>query len=430
MAVPLLLGLVLAEAGLATLSIRSRSQQTRRRLAVRAAALGILVLLVIIGGIQWGLRYYALALWLFILLAVTIAAVRFERGSGHRPRDRRIVLNALAVSGVTFLAISPALVFPEYSPLEPTGAFAVATSADTLTDPRRMEPYADSGELRSVNVGYWYPDLVDEASDRTFPLVVFSHGGTGIRTGNESLFLDLASHGYVVASIDHPHHSLFTTDNSGSRTWIDWGYFGDLRKENARAAPQRSHAYYEEWMTVRMGDVSFVLDHLLAEAGREASAEVYRLIDTERIGVGGHSLGGSAALGIGRARDDVRAVIALESPFMADIRGVRDGRFIWEEADYPLPVLLVYSDSAWSHLGEWPQYAKNHELLSAESATVVNLHIAGVGHLGLTDLALASPVLTWLLDGERARDARGALASLNEASLEFLDAHLKDPERR
>ncbi len=48
-----------------------------------------------------------------------------------------------------------------------------------------------------------------------------------------------------------------------------------------------------------------------------------------RIGVMGHSLGGSAALCIGRQRPDVQAVLALESPFMCDIEGVRMGNLFY-----------------------------------------------------------------------------------------------------
>jgi hypothetical protein len=67
-------------------------------------------------------------------------------------------------------------------------------------------------------------------------------------------------------------------------------------------------------------------------------------VDTDHIGMMGHSLGGSAALGIGRQRDEVNAVIALEAPFLYDIVGVEDGEFVFVDADYPTPVLNVYSD--------------------------------------------------------------------------------------
>lgn len=78
-------------------------------------------------------------------------------------------------------------------------------------------------------------------------------------------------------------------------------------------------------MELRTDDLNFVLDKIIEQAAdTNKEMKVYSLIDKERIGAMGHSLGGSAALGIGRQRNDVAAVIALESPFLCDIQGVND----------------------------------------------------------------------------------------------------------
>jgi predicted dienelactone hydrolase len=37
-------------------------------------------------------------------------------------------------------------------------------------------------------------------------VVVFSHGAFGVRNSNTTTFLELASRGFIVASIDHPYH--------------------------------------------------------------------------------------------------------------------------------------------------------------------------------------------------------------------------------
>ena len=103
-------------------------------------------------------------------------------------------------------------------------------------------------------------------------------------------------------------------------------------------------------MGIRTGDINFVIDYALSQAASSDPNHVYALIDTTTIGVMGHSLGGSAALGIGRTRHDVGAVIALESPFLCDIVGVNNGEFVWNEETYPTPVLNIYSDSSWGHL--------------------------------------------------------------------------------
>jgi pimeloyl-ACP methyl ester carboxylesterase len=150
-------------------------------------------------------------------------------------------------------------------------------------------------------------------------------------------------------------------------------------------------------------------------------------VDTDHIGMMGHSLGGSAALGIGRQRAEIKAVIALEAPFLYDIVGVEDGEFVFVNAVYPTPVLNVYSDDSWDDLAEWAQYARNYALLSDPDATAFNLHISGVGHLALTDLALSSPFLVRILDrSPMARQPEEALQIINRISLQFLDHFLKN----
>ncbi|GIV65655.1 MAG: hypothetical protein KatS3mg047_0048 [Bellilinea sp.] len=120
-------------------------------------------------------------------------------------------------------------------------------------------------------------------------------------------------------------------------------------------------------------------------------------------------------------------MIALEPPFLYDIVGVGDDRFVWLDQEYPVSFLNIYSDSAWGHLSEWAQYAKKDELLSAASENMVNLYLSGRGHFSLTDLSLASRLLVRLLDGSKpSRDRVEYLCEVNQICLEFLNHYLKD----
>lgn len=350
---------------------------------------------------------------LVLLPGLGIVAVGLK-GSGFRRVGLILVL--------VLLVATPFVLFPPHRPLPATGPHGVATARDTYTDMRRLDPFSGRGEERRVNVAFWYPQVVSRGE--TFPLVVFSHGGLGTETSNESLFLELASHGYVVASIGHPYHALWTRGEDGHTTLVSWEYFGELQREDAKADRQQSYRYYQKWMATRTGDINVVIDTILAKAAGGAGG-VYALVDGARIGVMGHSLGGSAALAMPRQRDDIDAVIALEAPFLYDISGVEGGEFAWLDAAYPAPVLNIYSDSSWSHLAEWPQYARNHELLSSASPTAVSLYLAGAGHFSLTDLALASPLLTRLLEGgPPTLDREEYLRAVSQACLEFFDRYL------
>lgn len=314
----------------------------------------------------------------------------------------------MAVTLVTLLAAAPVLIFPGYVPIEPTGDLPVATATREITDPARDD--------RWLALGMWYPNV----SGGSFPLVVFSHGSMGVKDTNLSLFRELASHGHVVVSIAHTGHALYSRHGTGRRTWIDTEYLGELRREDATEDLEQSLAYYRKWMAVRVGDIGFVVDHVLGNAGGDA---VFALVDRDRIGLVGHSLGGAAVYGAARIRDDIDAVVGLEAPFMTEIVDVEESEFVWNPDPYPVPVLNVYSDSAWGHLDEWPQYRRNREML--DDPTVLNVHLAGVGHLHLTDLSLSSPLLTRLLNGHPSRgDARAALTELNGHVLRFFDTHL------
>lgn len=153
---------------------------------------------------------------------------------------------------------------------------------------------------------------------------------------------------------------------------------------------------------------------------------MYALVEGAHIGLIGHSLGGSAALGIPRQRDDIEAVIALESPFLYDIVGVKNGKFIWLDEIYPVPVLNIYSDSSWDNLADWVQYERNYEFIFDTPENVFNLYLPGRGHFSLTNLSLSSPLLVRFLEGGKStQQSREYLAAVHKACLAFFDSYLK-----
>ncbi len=107
-----------------------------------------------------------------------------------------------------------------------------------------------------------------------YPLVILSHGYPGNRFLMSHLAENLASKGYVVASLDHP----------GS-TYDDQAAFGETLMHRPR-------------------DQKFAIDAL---AG--ADHPVAALIDTQRVGVIGYSMGGYGALVLGGAGITHAAVV-------------------------------------------------------------------------------------------------------------------------
>lgn len=145
------------------------------------------------------------------------------------------------------------------------------------------------------------------------PLLVFSHGNSGLRQQSTFLTTHLASHGYVVAAPDHVGNTFLEMQ----------GLDAEQRRTVHRAARAN-----------RPRDLSTTIDRVLAAGSLVPPA------DTTRIGAFGHSFGGWTALKMPRQDERVRAVCGLAAaaePFV--------GRRAFEDGELPLardtPALLI-----------------------------------------------------------------------------------------
>jgi len=397
----------------------------RLKISMRLFSIGIVVLLLLINVLTWGFRYYGILIFLFGLLLIEGIKIISSDSKQRLVKKNKVIRKTAIFLLLLLIVCSPAIIFPESHPLAPTGEHEVLRLSSVFVDKNRVEEFQDLEDLRQVSVQIWYPNQVNEE----FPLVVYSHGGISLESSNESLFLELASHGYVVVSIGHSYHSIVTKDQESKNIWIDLGYMNELNSENALEDKVKSYELYQKWMKLRTDDITFVIDELKIRKNEHGLEEVYQMIDFHNIGVIGHSLGGSAALCVGRTRVDVKAVIALESPFMCDIIGVEEDEFILDEAAYLVPALNVYSDSTWDMLSLWPQYEQNHHFLLGDEDLVTHHYISGTGHFSLTDLSLSSPLLNRMLNGfHSSRDSEEVLRMVNQYSLAFFDRWLKNKD--
>jgi predicted dienelactone hydrolase len=173
------------------------------------------------------------------------------------------------------------LSFPQHKQPKVTGEYGVATASYTYTDPNRIEEFSNDGKKRFVNVEFWYP----EKADGTFPLAVFSHGASGIKASNASTFRELASHGYVVASIDHPYHSFYTASEDGTVTLINPEYNAEVANANKDGVYTTEQVYglIQKWMKLRTDDINFVIDTII-EKSQSDGDPVYQRINKDQIG--------------------------------------------------------------------------------------------------------------------------------------------------
>jgi len=162
-----------------------------------------------------------------------------------------------------------------------------------------------------------YLDASVSATQTTYPVVIFSHGIWAIANQNTVQMEELASHGYVVFSISHPYESLATQypdgrivpwNNAHRKTFGDTGRATfkkaikpytettdpQLREKLLREAFQLQHMAATSIKTWA-ADTRFVLDQIERLNRGEISGALTGRLDVDRIGVFGHSFGGSAA---------------------------------------------------------------------------------------------------------------------------------------
>jgi predicted dienelactone hydrolase len=144
---------------------------------------------------------------------------------------------------------------------------------------------ADGCRGRVFPCEIWYP--AGGAGPGPRPLVVFSHHSGGHRRSATFLCAHLASHGYVVAALDHSEVVA-----------------AELAPRVGETPGERS-ARIDAVISSRVPDVRFLLDYLL-------DGHVPGVVaDEGRVGLAGHSLGGWTVLATPESDPRVRAVVAM-----------------------------------------------------------------------------------------------------------------------
>ncbi len=148
-------------------------------------------------------------------------------------------------------------------------------------------------------------DATPARRQRALPLVALSPGFTSPRGALTALAEDLASHGYVVAGIDHTYESFATAFPDGRVTTC-----------LARAARRRGTGFWEKVVAGRAADVSFVLSEL---TGAHPAWPGAGLINPSRMAMAGHSIGGAAAIPAMLTDSRIRAGIDMDGATVAPI---------------------------------------------------------------------------------------------------------------
>lgn len=401
--------------------LATKNYQTKMKHIIQLTAFATFSLLLSTSVYWWSFRW----LGLFTLLAISaIFSVKYFITQPQVEREYKFLTTLLScITGCIVLAISilPGILFPQFDPIVPTGSYSVDTTSVTFIDPLRIDPYSKTD--RKLTVQFWYPANAEAKS--TYPLAIFSHGSFGYRGSNLSTFEDLASNGYVVCSIDHSYHAFWAEHNDGSTTLVNMDFLNDVINITNNAYDQyTSYNKTHEWLDLRVDDINLVLNKMLNNETNEIPNSVYPLINFEKIGLFGHSLGGAAAAQLGRERLDVDAVIVVDGTMIGEEIDFKDGKAILNTDAYPLPLLNLYNDR---HYEDALKQGTVYSNLSASAVAneAYDVVIRDSGHLNFTDLPLFSPTLARML-GTDTVDSRYCINTMNKIIRDFFDYTLKD----
>lgn len=415
-----------------------------------AFALVVVLAHAIFEGTRWQMiPLYALVL--VTLLSGIAAARKTQTGNAPAPRPLRLILN------LSLLGVSTALpiLLPVPAIPSPGGPYEVGTRIYELTDESRRELYSGGDEARRFQIQVWYPSEADStgerapwmanadiyataiseyldlptffldhlklvkvpayqnanvAADKSFPVVLFSHGWNGFNAQNTSQALHLASHGYVVVGVQHTYGAVVTV------------FFedGTIAKNNPSALPSgtpddKYEAAARKLASQWAGDLGFALDFLDGQ-NENAESPFYRSLDLSRVGVYGHSTGGGAAIQFCGTDSRCKALLGMD-PFMRPVS------YEVLENGVVQPSFFMFSQ-VWADEKD----SRNNRLFDSFHGRLKNalgvVYIEGTSHYDFSDLPLLSPLAPQLglkgpINGKRVT------AILDDYLLSFFDAALK-----
>ena len=379
-------------------------------------------LLVLIHLAVEGYRWQMIPLYLLTTSLMISSLIKIRSASDWKPIASYLTLILLAVSTVLPILLPvPAIPAPD-------GPYKVGTRFYELTDPSRQELYSGREEARRFQIQVWYPakpapgdqhahwmnhadifahsvsqdilglppffldqlalvkipayiDSKVVSSKEKYPVILFSHGWNGFNGQNTGQALQLASHGFVVVTMQHPYGAVVTVFDDGT-----------IARNNPAALP--SDAPDEEYdlaadklVNQWAGDLSYALD-FITEQDADSSSPFFHELDVSRVGAYGHSTGGGAAIQFCGTDPRCKALLG-QDPFMRPV-----STEVLENG-VTQPAFFMFSQ-AWAD----DVNSLNNRLFKTFYANSTNsigaISIDGTTHYDFSDLPLLSPLAPWL----------------------------------
>ncbi|NOU63986.1 dienelactone hydrolase [Paenibacillus sp. LMG 31461] len=470
--------LFLSNIGLFALTVLLK--KGHRRIPVFVAS-GIATLLLLI---HWTVEGYRVQLFFpygITIIFLAISGYRYYKKTGPKKIPRFILGSAYTAIAI-MLVVTAGLMyaFPVWKLPEPTGEFKVGTQSFHFVDTNREEIFDEArGGKRELMVQVWYPaqagtgkyapfipdtrilrymaanyglpgftlqhlkyvsshaySVAEVSSAQTsYPLILANPGFGSSRFLHTSQAENLASHGYIVAVIDHTYNTFATEFPDGR---ITTSSTNDLFSPDHDYQTESGNR--DKLGEILTDDVAFALDQFELIQSGQIPSHLKGRIDLGHVGVFGHSIGGATAYD---ASYDPRIAVGVDlDGALYRLRDRESMRkpflFMNSESEFERLKMVMdnhaYSEAELKRMGNtraWMDQVTEDKKLELErmretvAAGGQFLYIDNTEHLNFTDIQFISPIFKILgITGKIPPDRANSV--INAYMLDFFDMYLKN----
>jgi predicted dienelactone hydrolase len=457
----------------------------RKNVLVQIIAFGVTFLMNGVQIYAQGYRWQLIPIYgMTVLVGVfTLSSYFKQKKTSTKPRARKAILKYSfgSLFFILYISISGVLpsVLPVFSFQPPTGSYEVGTASFMLEDRGKVDTNRsnttdaadsiDSTDYRKLMIQVWYPAELDSNAQRApyvehispllegvgdaisippfllshlqyvqsnaykdvrvakaqakYPVLLFSHGLTGFRNQNTFQVEELASHGYIVVSIDHPYDAAAVV-------------YPDQSVISLKLESLSGFDSYVDKSKVWLEDSQFVLDSLTSHQAvtGAASNELKQLtahMDMSQIGALGHSFGGATAVQLLMTEPRIKAAVnmdgvlygqpvpeqGLSKPYLQmNAEQSIDDEWFTQSLDQ---AVKMTGRSKESYEQFWAE-SKDRRKKATSGSDAYSIMINHANHMSFTDFYLYSPLLH-----PKKAPPKPVHQSINQLSLAFFDRYLK-----
>lgn len=455
-------------------------KKERRRIPIYVAS-GIAALVMVIHLTVEGYRIQLLFPYCITIIFLAVSGYSYFKRTVPNKIPRFIWGSAYTAVAMMLVASAGLMyAFPVFELPGPTGALKVGTQTFHFVDTNRKETFGEGRDgKRELMVQVWYPAQAGtgkyapfiqdteilpymaanyglpgftfqhlkyvsshayrgaevSTAQTSYPLILANPGNGSSRFLHTSQAENLASHGYIVAVIDHTYNTFATEFPDGQITTSTSDNLFSPEHDYRTESGNR-----DKLGKVLTDDVTFTLDQFeLIQSGKIPSHLKGR-IDLDHVGIFGHSIGGATAYD---ASYDPRIAAGIDMDGglyrLRDREGLRKPfLFINSESEFERLKLVmdnhIYTEAELKRMGntrEWMDQVTQDKKLELERMreTVPSggqfLYIDRTEHLNFTDVQFISPIFKLLgITGRIAPERADTV--INAYMLDFFDKYLKN----